>query len=186
MPATEKKNLRLLMKERRKTLFQNHPFAGDAICAHFFNSFILNPSIKIGAYWPFGSELDIKPLLYKLVEKEFECSLAVITPEGMIFRRWSPETPLVKGSFTVLEPPSSEPLVIPDLIFVPLLAFDKEGHRLGYGQGHFDKYLHQHKVITIGVGFSGQEVDQIPRQPHDFALEYLLTEKGLIRVEIFH
>ncbi len=85
----------------------------------------------------------------------------------------------------MLEPPSTAPLVVPDLILVPLLAFDKDGHRLGYGQGHFDKYLHQHKVITIGVGFSGQEVDKIPRQSHDFALEYLLTEKGLIRVEIF-
>lgn len=85
----------------------------------------------------------------------------------------------------MLEPSPTAHFVIPDLVFVPLLAFDKEGHRLGYGQGHFDKYLQQHKVITIGVGFSDQEVDKVPRQPHDFALEYLLTEKGLIRVEIF-
>jgi 5-formyltetrahydrofolate cyclo-ligase len=185
MPAAQKKLLRRVMKERRQALFQNHPSAGIEICSHFFNSFKLRPNLKIAGYWPWGSELDLKPLLYRFIDEGFECALPVITPEGMIFRKWTPETPLITGPFTMLEPPSTAPLVTPDLIFVPLLAFDKDGHRLGYGQGHFDKYLHQHKAITIGVGFSGQEVDKIPRQSHDFALEYLLTEKGLIGVEIF-
>jgi 5-formyltetrahydrofolate cyclo-ligase len=185
MPAVQKKHLRYIMKERRKQLFQSHPSAGTEACSHFFNSFKLNPHLKIAGYWPWGSELDIKPLLYRFIDEGFECALPAITSEGMIFRQWTPKTPLVTGPFTMLEPSPTAHFVIPDLVFVPLLAFDKEGHRLGYGQGHFDKYLQQHKVITIGVGFSDQEVDKVPRQPHDFALEYLLTEKGLIRVEIF-
>ena len=185
MFAAQKKHLRHIMKERRKELFQSHPAAGIEICSHFFNNFKLHSHLKIAGYWPSGSELDLKPLLNRFIDEGFECALPAITPQGMIFRKWTPKTPLMIGPFTMLEPSPTAPCVIPDLIFVPLLAFDKKGYRLGYGQGHFDKYLHQHKVITIGVGFSDQEVDKIPRQSHDCALEYLLTEKGLIRVEIF-
>ena len=63
MPAVQKKHLRLIMKERRKELFQSHPSAGIEVCSHFFNSFKLNPHLKIAGYWPWGSELDIKSLL---------------------------------------------------------------------------------------------------------------------------
>ncbi|MBL8676953.1 MAG: 5-formyltetrahydrofolate cyclo-ligase, partial [Alphaproteobacteria bacterium] len=131
MPVAQKKHLRQVMKERRKKLFQNHPSAGIEACSHFFNNYKLIPHLKIAGYWPWGSELDIKPLLYRFIDEGFECALPAITPQGMIFRQWSPNTSLVSGSFTMLEPPPAAPLVNPDLIFVPLLAFDKEGHRLG-------------------------------------------------------
>jgi 5-formyltetrahydrofolate cyclo-ligase len=87
---------------------------------------------------------------------------------------------LQKGPFHVLEPFSTVPTAIPNVLLVPLLAFDRQGHRLGYGQGHFDRFLHQHKVITIGIGFKGQEVDKVPYQIHDFSLDYILTEEEII------
>ncbi len=176
MPASQKKILRLIMKERRQILFEQQTEAGEKIIPLFFNFFKLPPQTIVGGYWPIRSEFDIRSLLHKLIEKGFRCALPSHSSAGLIFHEWTPSTPLTKGLFHVLEPPSSAPTVIPDLLLVPLLAFDKEGHRLGYGQGHFDRFLHRHKVITIGVGFKGQEVDLIPRQPHDFALDYILTE----------
>ena len=180
MPASQKKILRVVMKEKRSLLFQEHPDAGEKMMTHFFNFFDLPPDTIVGGYWPIGSEFDIRPLLNKLLEKGFRCALPRITSEGLMFHVWDTSMPLEKGVFHVLEPASTAPSIIPDVLLVPLLAFDKQGHRLGYGQGHFDKFLHQqHKVLTIGVGFRGQEVEKIPHQAHDFALDYILTEDGL-------
>lgn len=180
MPASQKKLMRILMKEKRALLFQQHPKAGERVAQFFFDEFDLQQKRIIGGYWPIGSELDIRPLLHMLIESGFICALPCITSQGLIFRQWTPLTPLEKGVFHVLEPPLSAPILFPEILFVPLLAFDKEGHRLGYGQGHYDRYLHQHKALTIGIGFKGQEVEHIPRQSHDFALDSLLTEEGLI------
>ena len=168
------------MKEKRALLFSEHPDAGDRITSHFFDYFNLSKGSVVGGYWPIGSELDLRPLLKKVMEKGFKCALPRIVNHQMKFHLWDPPIPLVTGTFQLLEPPLTSPLVIPDLLLVPLLSFDKRGHRLGYGQGHFDKFLHQHKIITIGVGFKGQEINKIPYQSHDFALDYIITEEGII------
>lgn len=179
MPASQKKKMRLAMKERRHLLSQHHPKAGQTIATRFFEFFDLPPQAIIAGYWPIGSELDIQPLLHQLIAKDMKCALPRLTSEGLVFRLWTPSLPLVQGTFHIFEPPATAPLVIPDFLLVPLLAFDKRGHRLGYGQGHFDRYLHQHKILTIGVGFQGQEVEKIPHQAHDFILDYILTEEGI-------
>ena len=168
--------MRTLMKEKRSVLFQQHPNAGEQITNLFFDRFDVQQKSIIGGYWPIGSELDIRPLLYQLIETGFTCALPRITLESLVFHQWAPLTLLEKGIFHVLEPSANEPILIPEVLFVPLLAFDKEGHRLGYGQGHYDRYLHLHKALTVGIGFKGQEVEHIPRQSHDFALDYILTE----------
>jgi len=180
MPASQKKAMRLKMKERRAMLFQQHPDAGEKVTSLFFDFFKLQPQTIIGGYWPMGSELDIRHLLSKLIEKGFRTALPCITSEGLVFRLWTPSTSLEIGLFQALEPPSTASLIIPNVLLVPLLAFDRQGHRLGYGQGHFDRFLHQHKVLTIGIGFKEQEVDHIPRQVHDFALDYILTDEGAV------
>lgn len=184
MPASQKKALRLKMKERRAQLFQQLPEAGDLITALFFKDFDFSPQTIIGGYWPIGSELDIRPLLFKLHEKKFTNGLPCLEPDGITYRLWTPSTPLEKKTFHTFEPPSTSPLVFPEVLLVPLLAFDKKGHRLGYGQGHFDRFLHHHKAMTIGIGFKGQEVDKIPHQSHDFALDMILTEQGVIKPQI--
>lgn len=168
------------MKEKRKTLFQESPDAGEHVAQRFFEHFDLSPQPIIGGYWPIGYELDIHPLLNALVEKGFACALPCISSEGLVFRQWTPALSLEKKSFQVYEPPEAEPFLTPDWVLVPLLAFDKRGHRLGYGQGHYDRFLHQYPVKAIGVGFRGQEVPQIPHQAHDFALDAVLTEEGVI------
>ncbi|MBY0291849.1 MAG: 5-formyltetrahydrofolate cyclo-ligase [Alphaproteobacteria bacterium] len=180
MVASQKKTMRLMMKEQRRMLFKQHPRAGEVLSDLFFDSFDFPKQTLFGAYWPIGSELDIRPLLYELMEKGFRCALPCLTQEGLLFHLWTLSTPLQKGPFHVLEPSSTVPTAIPNVLLVPLLAFDRQGHRLGYGQGHFDRFLHQHKVITIGIGFKGQEVDRVPHQAHDFSLDYILTEEEII------
>ncbi|MBI2707922.1 MAG: 5-formyltetrahydrofolate cyclo-ligase [Proteobacteria bacterium] len=177
MSVSKKQALRAIMKEKREVLFQKHPEAGEKIAALFFNFFDLPPHIIIGAYWPIGSELDIRPLLNKLIDRGFACALPCIEQEGLLFRLWNPSLRLVKGKFYLWEPPVSCSTAIPDVLLVPLLAFDKTGHRLGYGQGHYDRYLHHHKPLTLGVGFKGQEVEKIAHQSHDVPLDFIVTEE---------
>lgn len=181
MTFSEKQQLRDIMKEKRQILFQQHPEASKKIITLFLD-FMDTPSPqKVGGYWPIGSELDIRPLLHKLIEKGFMCALPCVTLTGLLFRAWEPPLSLVKGKFQIWEPPLTSSPITPDILLVPLLAFDKRGHRLGYGQGHYDRYLQHHQVITIGVGFKDQEVDHLPSQPHDFPLNFILTETEIIK-----
>lgn len=175
MSLLSKSSLRTLMKERRDALFQDTPEAGEAIVPLFLTHIPLNPDSIVGAYWPIGTELDTRPLLHALVERGIACALPCMERAEMVFRTWHPSMELVqKGRLE--EPPSSFPCVSPTVLLVPLLAFDRQGHRLGYGKGHYDRYLSHHQVLSIGVGFQGQEVETIPHEPHDMALEYVLTE----------
>jgi len=183
MIAAQKKLLRASMKKKRSLLFQENPDAGETLADLFFENIPLSSHTIVGGYWPIGSELDVRPLLRKLAAREVMCALPRITSEGLEFHLWTDTMDLVRGVFGINEPPPSTLTVTPHIVLVPLLAFDKRGHRLGYGQGHFDRYLHQHPALTIGIGFRDQEIEQIPYQPHDFALDYILTEREMIKSE---
>jgi len=177
MPCSSKSQLRALMKEKRTLLFQKNPDAGDTIVAPFF-SILLPPDAIVGAYWPIGTELDVRPLLTALVAKGIPCALPCVEGADMLFRIWDPAVELVQNG-RLWEPPPSSPVVKPTVLLVPLLAFDAQRHRLGYGKGHYDRYLYQHKVLSIGVGFEGQEVPAVPSEPHDRVLDVIVTERGL-------
>ena len=185
METHQKSDLRLVMKDRRSALFQKYPEAGEKIAPLFFDAFPFPLHTRLGAYWPVGSELDIRPLLRELVKRGFRCALPCMIPLGIVFREWDPAVALSEGKFQLFEPPSTAPLLIPDVLLVPLLAFDRQGHRLGYGQGYYDQYLSHHKVLTIGVGFKEQEIEEVPHQDHDVSLDYILTEAGVIDLTQF-
>ncbi len=101
------------------------------------------------------------------------------------FRRWYPGEPTQPGMWKIPRPLPDAELVVPDVLLVPMLAFDRHGYRLGYGGGFYDRTLDQLRakknVIAIGVAYAGQEVDAVPRGPHDQPLDYVLTEQGLIQ-----
>ena len=99
----------------------------------------------------------------------------------MTFHLWNPEMELKQRKYRTFEPPIDAEEVSPDILLVPLLAFDRKGHRLGYGKGFYDRYLEKHTALTIGIAFQEQEVQQIPRQFHDHALNMILTNKELIK-----
>ena len=103
----------------------------------------------------------------------------------LTFRRWRPGEPTVPGEMNIPEPPPEAPEVEPDLLFVPLSAFDRRGHRIGYGAGHYDLTLAGLKALkpitTIGVAYSVCEVGAAPNEPHDIPLDYILTDSELIK-----
>jgi 5-formyltetrahydrofolate cyclo-ligase len=147
------------------------------------------PDGPVAGYWPLGSELDIRPLLLHLHEAGRTAALPVSGPKGtpLIFRAWGPETALREGRFGIREPEEGAPVVVPALLFVPLLAFDWRGHRLGYGAGYYDRTLAGLRagggpVLAVGIGFADQEVDAVPHGPYDQPLDWIVTERFSIRV----
>jgi 5-formyltetrahydrofolate cyclo-ligase len=110
-------------------------------------------------------------------------ALPVITANGLIFRELTPLTLLVQGTFGTLWPDERAPILIPDMLLIPLAVFDRQGHRIGYGQGHYDKTLATLTATKIGVGFASQEVPHVPFEPHDVRLDAVLTQNGLITID---
>ena len=140
----------------------------------------------IGGYWPIRSEVDPRPLMEALVERGQEVALSQILHPHLSFRLWQPGDPLIKGGFGVREPGPDAPEVFPRVLLVPLAAFDRHGGRIGYGKGHFDRAIatleNQHPLLTIGLAFSVQQIDEVPLEPHDRLLDMVITETELIRI----
>lgn len=144
-------------------------------------------AIKAGAvvagYSPIRSEIDPAPLMRMLAAQGAQLALPAITARGksLIFRAWSANDRLMLGSLGILEPSPAAAELVPDIMLVPLAAFDRAGHRIGYGAGHYDvtlAHLRRSKaIIAIGLAFAVQEIKAVPMQPHDVALDYVLTEK---------
>jgi 5-formyltetrahydrofolate cyclo-ligase len=143
--------------------------------------------IKSGAvvagYSPIRSEIDPVPLMKALAAQGVQLALPAVTARGksLVFRAWSPSDRLMLGPLGILEPSPAAAELVPDIMLVPLAAFDRAGHRIGYGAGHYDVTLaHLRKVkaiVAVGVAFAVQEIKAVPVQPHDVALDYVLTEK---------
>jgi 5-formyltetrahydrofolate cyclo-ligase len=98
----------------------------------------------------------------------------------LTFRAWSPGDELQRGPLGIPEPPSAATEIIPDVVLVPLAAFDRSGHRIGYGAGHYDRTLAQLRksraIIAIGLAFAAQEVEAVPALQHDVTLDYVLSD----------
>jgi 5-formyltetrahydrofolate cyclo-ligase len=137
----------------------------------------------VSGYSPIRSELDPKPLMQKLATQGARLALPAVLGRGksLVFRAWSPGDRLTLGPLGILEPSPAAAELVPDVMLVPLAAFDRLGHRIGYGAGHYDFTLaHLRKVkpiTTVGMGFAVQEIKAVPALAHDVALDYVLTEK---------
>ena len=151
----------------------------------------ISPETIVAGYSPINSEIDPFPLMRALEKMGAELALPVIVKRDhpLIFRSWSPDEGLVRGSFGIFQPSSDAPDVDPDIVLVPLAAFDKAGHRIGYGRGYYDRTLHElramKKITVIGIGFAVQEIEIVPALPHDEQLDCVLTERGLIDLRSF-
>jgi len=143
------------------------------------------PGAIIAGYSPIRSELDPTPLMQKLAAAGARLALPVITARGqsLRFRVWHPGDRLLPGPLGILEPSPAAAEIVPDIVLVPLAAFDRTGHRIGYGAGHYDRTLAQlHKskgFAAIGLAFAAQEVEAVPALQHDVPLDYVLTESNL-------
>lgn len=148
----------------------------------------------VAAYWPTGSELDVRPLLFHLFEAGHTCALPVVAEQErpLVFRTWTPETVLVAGRFGIMEPVADAGEVVPSVLLVPLLAFDRGGHRLGYGAGFYDRTLQVLRdqasqgggpVLAVGIGFAAQEVPLVPCDEYDQKLDWMVTEQSALKIE---
>jgi 5-formyltetrahydrofolate cyclo-ligase len=140
----------------------------------------------VSAYWSINDEIVTLPLLEALDAAGFEVALPVTGRRGqpLVFRAWHPGDVMTLGRMNIPEPRADAPVLEPDLLFVPLAAFDRRGHRIGYGAGFYDCTLAQLRakkpVTAIGVAYAAQEVEQVPHECHDEALDMVITERELI------
>jgi 5-formyltetrahydrofolate cyclo-ligase len=145
------------------------------------------PPAIIAGYWPIGSELDCRPALARLHAAGHALALPVAGQRGdrLVFRRWAPGEPLEQGPFGTFHPLPSAAVAEADIVLVPLLAFDRRGHRLGYGAAYYDRTLNglrAGRTITAwGLAFDEQEIDQVPAEPTDARLDGVITDKRLLR-----
>lgn len=148
----------------------------------------LPPRKIISGYWPTGSELDDRLLLIQLHGIGRSCCLPVVIQHDapLIFREWGPRVRLEPDNRGMMTPPASEAETEPDILFVPLLAFDRNGNRLGSGAGYYDRTLdllrQRRKIVSIGLAYSIQEFAEIPVFDHDQPLDWIVTEREVIRV----
>jgi 5-formyltetrahydrofolate cyclo-ligase len=139
--------------------------------------------IVVSGYSPIRNEIDPTPLMLNLAAQGARLALPVINARGksLTFRAWSPSDRLMLGALGIPEPSPAAAEVDPDVMLVPLAAFDRAGHRIGYGAGHYDytfAHLRKSKAVTgIGLAFAIQEIETVPALSHDVALDYVLTER---------
>ena len=143
------------------------------------------PGIIVSGYSPIRSEIDPIPLMRALAAQGARLALPAVMARGksLAFRAWSPDDRLMLGPLGIPEPSPAAAELVPDIMLVPLAAFDRLGHRIGYGAGHYDYTLaHLRKIkaiAAIGLAFAAQEVKSVPALQHDVALDYVLTETEL-------
>ncbi len=140
----------------------------------------------VAAFSPIHNEPDTRPLIAALQAHGFATALPVAHGRSLPlqFRLWRAGEPLARGVFGALEPVPAAAAVNPDLLFVPLAAFDRRGHRIGYGAGHYDRALRRLRaagpIRAIGVAYAVCEIDAAPAEPHDERLDFILTEREWI------
>ncbi|MBI4921832.1 MAG: 5-formyltetrahydrofolate cyclo-ligase [Devosia nanyangense] len=156
--------------------------AAKAVAGHFFDAVPLAPRDIVAGYWRIKDEMDCQPILIRLMDSFQPVCLPVVLgdEEPLELRLWEQGAALYEAGFGTLAPSELSPQVEPDVIIMPLLGFDKRGTRLGYGGGYYDRTLVRlgKKPRLVGIAFAAQELDAIPREPHDVPLDVIVTEQG--------
>jgi len=133
----------------------------------------------VSGYWPFRGEPDLRNWAITVIERGGRIALPVVIRKGwpLEFRIWSPGDPLERGVWNILVP-SRGPSVVPDVVIAPVVGFDSANYRLGYGGGFFDRTLAAmpRRPLAIGVGYAGSRLETIRPQPHDIAMDAIVTD----------
>jgi 5-formyltetrahydrofolate cyclo-ligase len=144
------------------------------------------PGVIVSGYSPLGSEISPLPLLRRFADAGATLALPVVAGRGqpLIMRAWSFGASLKAGVWGIREPPPEAAEAFPDVLIVPLLAFDRSGHRVGYGAGYYDMTIARLRgikpVIAAGIAYAMQEIPAVPATPRDARLDLVLTERGSI------
>lgn len=192
--SAEKKQAREVAEATRASLFAElGESVGDAIAGHFLARWgeltdRTGSGHTVSGFWPFRDEINLRPLLHKAHERGATVCLPVVVArrQPLVFRRWTPETEMQVAAFGVEIPPDDAEVCRPDILLVPMLAFDRAGYRLGYGGGFYDRTLSELRAsgeaLALGVAFAGQEVARVPRGPDDERLDAIITDQGVFDI----
>jgi 5-formyltetrahydrofolate cyclo-ligase len=156
----------------------------DAMARHGVMAIAVEAGSLVSGFFPIRSEADIRPLMADLADRGARLCLPVVMDKETIeFRAYAPGVPLVETGFGTMGPGEDAAVVDPDIMLVPLAAFDREGHRIGYGGGYYDRAIEKlqqkgRKPKLFGIAFDVQEVAKVPFEPHDVRLDGVLTESG--------
>ena len=173
---------------KKKLILRKKNFSKfDNISPNKFFNFLKKKKIRsksIGGYYPYNYELNILNLLELSEKKNYTISLPKISKNNMMdFFQWSFKDPLKINKYGIPETISKKK-TYPQILLIPLVAFDNQFNRLGYGGGYYDRYISRlrdnHKIIKIGIGYSFQKVKNLPINKYDKKLDYVITEKEFL------
>jgi 5-formyltetrahydrofolate cyclo-ligase len=179
--------LRAAALARRAALRDDERAAAAAAIAARGLPFALPEGAVVAGYAPIRGEIDPFPLLQRLAAGGARLALPVVRRQGepLLFRAWQPGAALTRSPLGIREPRADAAELVPDLVLVPLAAFDALGHRIGYGAGHYDCTLEalraQRPIIAAGLAFAMQQIEAVPAAAHDVVLDYVLTEQGPLK-----
>ncbi len=189
--AELKKNMRRAAKAARLEAFTRlGDSASRAIAGHGI-AFAGKPApAVVSGFLAIGDEIDPTPLMVRLMGEGYRLCLPVMEAKGkpLLFRAWAPGEPLAETMWGIREPLPSAEVLDPDIVLGPLLAFDTEGYRLGYGGGFYDRTLARLRalkpVVSIGIAFDEQKVDAVPHVDYDERLDWILTPSGPLKCPV--
>ena len=183
-----KKDLRRRAKAvRREASERNGATASAAIAAQGIAFAGRKAPAVVSAFLGIGEEIDLTPLMARLEGEGYRLALPVMEGKGkpLVFRAWSPGEPLAETMWGIREPLPDAETVDPDIVLGPLLAFDTNGYRLGYGGGFYDRTLARLRalkpIVSIGIAFDEQRVDAVPHADYDERLDWILTPSGPLK-----
>jgi len=159
--------------------------AAETIAARAF-PLAIEPDQIVSGFSPLKTEINPIPLMRRLSDGGAQLALPVVAGKGkpLTMRAWRFGAPLDSGVWGIREPKADAPEVAPDILLVPLLAFDRQGHRIGYGAGYYDMTIGKLRaikpVIAVGIAFAAQEIASVPVTPRDARLDLVLTEREII------
>jgi 5-formyltetrahydrofolate cyclo-ligase len=160
--------------------------AGLMLAQHELPVIRMNGQASVSGFYPYQDEINVLPLLARLVSEGWQTALPVVMAKGapLTFRAWAPGEPTGRGIWDIHVPLEAAPEIEPDILLVPMLAFDRRGYRLGYGGGFYDRTLAELRklkpVVAIGVAYAEQEIEEVPVAGYDEPLDWILTERGVI------
>ena len=175
-----------ILEKRKATSLEWRAMASRDIARLALPHVASGPGGAVAGYWPYQSEADPRPLMHEMHRYGRALALPVIEHPRMIFRRWIEGVDLVDAGFGTLGPDHHADMLRPSILLVPLVAFDRQGNRIGWGKGHYDRVIAHLRsdgdpLLTIGIAFSFQEVDAVPAEAHDHPLDLVVTEQGVLR-----
>ncbi|MBX3529315.1 MAG: 5-formyltetrahydrofolate cyclo-ligase [Rhizobiaceae bacterium] len=180
-----KRSLRAQALARRDALDPQWRIEASLAMAEAAEQWDVGPGAVVSGFWPIRSEVDVRPLMFALRDRGARlCLPAILDRSTIVFRELMRGAPLIDMGFGTHGPGPEAPVMEPELMLVPLAAFDARGHRIGYGAGYYDRAIARllaagRRPRLVGIAFTCQEVARVPDEPHDVVLPTILTETGL-------